>query len=224
VTLKGGKPPLVVGHVTAPGKSSNGSLVCRSLPLRCFDRAPITQGRAPCASQSPLGVFPFSCECRCKGGRRVEAGRNESCVALLPTRRCWRPTMVGRSRTRRREGRGRPRRGRDAEAERDVGRRRERPRRATISVKPATSTPPPCCENHGLPLLLRRSQMPECEPSSRCVPLYPHERRHAAPHLWRPRTVATPGRNARRAAMPCAERRVVPRVLDVSVESSPDTN
>jgi hypothetical protein len=36
--------------------------------LRCFDRAPITQGRASCASQSPLGVFPFSCERR-RGGR-----------------------------------------------------------------------------------------------------------------------------------------------------------
>jgi hypothetical protein len=50
VTLKGGKPPLVVSHVAALGKSSNGSPVRRSFPLRCFDRALITQGRAPCAS------------------------------------------------------------------------------------------------------------------------------------------------------------------------------
>jgi hypothetical protein len=50
VTLKGGKPPLVVGHDAALGKSSNGSPVRRSFPLRCFDQALITQGRAPCAS------------------------------------------------------------------------------------------------------------------------------------------------------------------------------
>jgi hypothetical protein len=93
VTLKGRWQPLVAGHITVPGNSTNGSTSCPSLPLRRLDRAPIPPGPSPsCKPRLSWGFPPFLCfasvgkEKRGSGGREKEGRRGKPRTAMLPVR------------------------------------------------------------------------------------------------------------------------------------------